>query len=188
MIASASVIAPFSRGLHGALRAQAHAVRKRRKRKLCRGFGDLPRAVLARRAEDLHKKRHAAPALLGDLRGIELPHLPADHAHDLDGLGVLGEKLRELGRRAVVVPAGDLLGHLEGVRLRDVMRELFNVLRRDAVSRDIAADLCDLRDEPVHKIAGEEHEPVHGVAVDALAVGLKAARDPVVERACRSAP
>ena len=63
-----------------------------------------------------------------------------------------------------------------------MMRELFHVLRRDSISGNIAADLCDLRDEPVHKIAGEKHEPVHGVAVDALAVGLKAARDPVVER------
>ena len=63
-----------------------------------------------------------------------------------------------------------------------MVRELFNVLRRNTVSGNIAADLCDLRDEPVHKIAGEEYEPVHGVAVDALAVGLKAAGDPVVER------
>ena len=63
-----------------------------------------------------------------------------------------------------------------------MMRKLFHVLHRDTVSGNIAADLGNFRNEPVHKIAGEKHEPVHGVAVDALAAGFKAADDPVVER------
>ena len=161
-----------------ALGHESHVVRECGEGKASRRFLQPAQRIVAVYGE--HLAKHAVPraGVHDQPCGVEPAHLPAHRAEDLGKFRVSRQKLRQIARSSVIIAQGDPVRHLEGARLRDVVRHRVHIRHGHARLFGIGADLLDLGDQPVHQLPGQEHQPLHGRAVHGFARRLKPALDP----------